>query len=74
MFYNTDKILDKKEQHNILIDIKSQDSNINSQDVSMEKIRKLEDNIKHLKKNNIKIGIAGIVGMVGISAFYIITS
>jgi hypothetical protein len=58
----------------MLINIKSKDNNFNLKDIPIEKIKKLEDNIKKLKQDNFKIGALGIAGMVGISALYIITS
>lgn len=77
MFSNT-----SNKSGNILIDIKSQDdTNISIKDIPigsaslpMDQIKKLEDDIKQLKSDNIKIGVAGIIGMVSLSAWYIITS
>lgn len=76
MFYNTDKFFDKEKKPNILIDIKSHNSDVSIRDYPMEqqKIKKLEDDIKSLKQDNIKIGLAGIAGMVGISTLYIMST
>ena len=59
--------------NNNLINLKMYESNNSLEDVSIERIRALEDNIVDLKKTNIQTGIAGIVGMVGITALYIWT-